>query len=233
MRYAWAFGAMALGCALMAALLPWWLAVPCAWFAVSFALASAAYARVGPGFLGKRADGEIPLWSLFLNGPFLVLGLASMRMFHVHVPDAPWSEVAPGLILGRRPSRLDTERFRALGVTAILDLCAELPATRARTGREDYLSLPVLDYASPTPAQLDEAIRWIDAHRDGKVYVHCALGRSRSATVVAAWRIASGDGGSVDALERLIRTSHPPVNLMPSQRLVLEDWRRRRIGSTS
>ena len=179
---------------------------------------------IGPGILGKRPDGEIPLWSLLLNGPFLVLGLASMRVFHVHAPEVRWSEVAPGLVLGRRPSSVEVTAFRELGITAILDLCAELPATRARTGREGYLSLPVLDYASPTAEQLDEAIRFIEQHRaGGRVFVHCALGRSRSATVITAWKIATGASEPLDALEQAIRSDHPPVNLMPSQRLVLED----------
>lgn len=232
MRYAWVFGAMALGGAVLAAFLPWWLAIPCVWFTTSLALASAAYAWIGPGILGKRPDGEIPLWSLFLNGPFLVLGLASMRVFHIHAPEVRWSEVAPGLVLGRRPSSLEIAPFRELGITAILDLCAELPATRARTGREGYLSLPVLDYASPTAAQIDEAVRFIEQHRpNGRVFVHCALGRSRSATIITAWKIATGASEPLDALEQAIRSDHPPVNLMPSQRLVLEDWRRRRIGS--
>ena len=44
MRYAWVFGAMALAGAVVAALLPWWLAIPCVWFTTSLALASAAYA---------------------------------------------------------------------------------------------------------------------------------------------------------------------------------------------
>jgi protein-tyrosine phosphatase len=155
-----------------------------------------------------------------------------MRLFHLHAPEQPWSEVAPGLILGRRPTSLDAAAFRTLGVTAILDLCAELPATAARTGREVYLSLPVLDYDSPTAEQLDEAVRWIEQHRHiGPVYIHCALGRSRSATVVAAWKIATGAPDDLDTLEQGIRTDHPPVNLMPRQRLLLEEWRRRRIGS--
>jgi hypothetical protein len=231
MKYPLVFGSTAGVAAVFAWFLPWWLAVPCWWFAASPLLASAAYARFGAGVLGKREDGEIPLWSLLLNGPFLVLGLVSMRVFHFGGSEVPWSEVAPGVFLGRRPSSADSERFRALGITAILDLCAELPATRARTGRERYLSLPVLDYQAPTSAQIQQGVEWIEAHRGaGRVFVHCALGRSRSAAIVAAWKLASAPPEALGSVEGELRLLHPPVSLMPSQKAALEQWQRQRLG---
>jgi protein-tyrosine phosphatase len=111
-------------------------------------------------------------------------------------------------------------------VGAILDLCAELPATRARTGRERYRSLPVLDMAAPTPEQLADAISWIDTQRArGPVYVHCALGRSRSATVVAAWRMAHGLDTDPDQVEASLRDAREVVDLTAAQRAALDRFR--------
>jgi hypothetical protein len=182
---------------------------------------------VGPRVMGKREDGELPWWSLLLNGPFLVLGLGSMRMIHIGAGEPPWTEVSPGVLLGRRPSRRDVGAYRALGVTAVVDLCAELPASRAMTGREAYLLLPVLDSEAPSHAQLTEAVRWIDQHLgEGKLFVHCALGHSRSAMVVAAWQMARGAPGGPDELEAELKRARPSVMFTSPQREALRSWRR-------
>src|SRR5690242_15218300 len=135
MRYSTVFGSLAVASLLAAALTPWaGVQVVLAWIGASFLAAAIAYAGAGPRVMGKRADGELPWWSLVLNGPFLVLGLGSMRMVHLGAGEPPWTEVAPGILLGRRPSRRDVAAFRKLGVTAVIDLCAELPASRAMKG---------------------------------------------------------------------------------------------------
>ena len=52
----------------------------------------------------------------------------------------------------------------------------------------DYRSIPMLDLAAPTAQQLQQAVRALDAlAAHGPVLVHCALGYSRSALVIAAW----------------------------------------------
>jgi protein-tyrosine phosphatase len=229
MRYALTFGLLALIVGGAAAAVPWWASqVVLGWIALGFAMAAVGYAGLGPRALGKRRTGELPLWSWGLNGSFLLFGLASMRLVHVTTRGAPWDEVWPSLILGRRPSRRDTDAWRKLGVVAILDLTAELPVTRARRGEEAYLSLPVLDSTAPTLEQLEVATRWIEVERKrGPVYVHCALGHSRSATVVAAWLIAQGHRGTIDELEAQLRAARPVVWFTSPQKAALEQWRQR------
>lgn len=238
MRYGAMFGATAAGLAAIgvaaATFAGWAFAIPFAWGSVSFALAALAYAGLGAGTLGKRADGALPLWSRVAHGPFLLTGLASMRLFHAGVPRTPWHEVGPGVLLGRRPTRADATAFAAEGFTAIVDLCAELPATRLYDPRvHAYLALPVLDHEGPTTPQLDAAIAWIERVRadpGAKVLVHCALGRGRSATVVAAWWIARGDPrvasasvADVDAVEAALRNVRP-ISLSDDQRAALGAW---------
>jgi hypothetical protein len=226
MRYALGFGSVSALCGVATAFAPWFARPFLVWVAVSFALVCAAYAGAGPSVLGKRVDGELPGWSMLLNGPFLLFGLASMRFVRAAEVDDAWNEVGPGLLLGRRPTRLDADRFRGAQVAAILDLCAELPITRARSGRERYRSMPVLDGEAPTPEQLSDAIAWIDAQRAaGPVYVHCALGHSRGATVAAAWRLAHGlDPGPVEA-EAELRRIRATVELSEPQRSALQRYR--------
>ncbi|MBI4585050.1 MAG: dual specificity protein phosphatase family protein, partial [Planctomycetes bacterium] len=47
-------------------------------------------------------------------------------------------------------------------------------------------NIPVLDFTAPAPKELEEALDFIRGHLERKtpVYVHCALGRVRSAAVV-------------------------------------------------
>lgn len=229
MRYTVAFGAVALVAALGALSLPWWPSrLGLTWIALSFGAIAGAYGGVGPRVLGKRFDGRLPGWSYVLNGPFLLFGLASMRLYHLWSKEEPFHEVAPGLWLGRRASRRDRAAYEALAPTAVLDLCAELPPSRVMTGTEAYLPLPVLDGDAPSAEQLEGAVRFVDAHRaHGKVLVHCALGHSRSATVVGAWMLTQGWAGPVEALEEQLRASRKGVWFTPPQHRSLVDWRRR------
>ena len=228
MRYTLGFTITSVGALLGVVVTPWLLAqVLLAWVAVSFALAAAAYAGIGPRMLGKRDDGTLPWWSFLLHGPFLLLGLVSMRLVHLTHDEPPFHEVAPGLFLGRRPSRSDRDAFGRLGVGAVLDLCAELPISAALAGSERYLTLPVLDAEPPTAEQLDRAVRWIDESLPArKVLVHCALGHSRSATVVAAWKLAHGAPGDALQVESELRRTRAGVRFTPAQHLALEAWRR-------
>lgn len=236
MRYAATFGTMGLASWLFAMASEWWsIRVLATWVAVSLCLAAWGYAFAGASVLGKRADGELPPWSFLLHGPFLLMGLVSMRMFHFwraraptpdgHGRETPWDEVAPGLWIGRRPMRSDRKALRRLRPAAVIDLCAELPASRALDGTERYLALPVLDAEAPTADQLEEGVRWIEEHLPrGPVLVHCALGHSRSATLVAAWRMARQDLGPAEAEEEL-RRFRGGIWFTPRQHEALGSWR--------
>ena len=229
MQYTFSFALVAVTALAGSLVAPGWAArLPLFWVSSSFLLAAAAYAGLGPGLLGKRPDGTLPAWSYVVHGPFLLLGLVTMRAVHFATPEPPFHEVAPGVVLGRRPTRRDREQFRALGVSAVLDLTAELPASAALSGAERYRTLPVLDAEPPSPAQLADAVRWIDAAlaEGRKVLVHCALGHGRSATVVAAWRLAHGAPGDALDVEATLRRTRPGVRFTPPQHLALEAWRR-------
>ncbi|MBX2802849.1 MAG: dual specificity protein phosphatase family protein [Myxococcales bacterium] len=227
MRYALAFGTIcAVSCAVLVAVEIPILRLAASWSALSFGLAAAAYAGLGPGVLGKRADGALPPWSIVLNGPFLLFGLASMRFVNATSPAQAYDRVAPGLLLGRRPTGADVEAVDALDVCAVVDLCAELPRSRLWSGDEVLLMVSVLDAMAPSQAQLAQAVSFIDAHlHQGPVLVHCALGRSRSATVVAAWMLARGHCGTVAEAEAALRVERPSVWFTPPQAAALEAFR--------
>jgi hypothetical protein len=129
------------------------------------------------------------LGSRVLLAPYLgfMLGIwYVIRRFHT-VAD----RVAPGILLGQRPLGAEALEDASL----IVDLTSELTELAAvRAGRE-YLCLPTLDGAAPSEAALRAVLPRLTSF-EGTMYVHCAAGHGRSATVVAAILVKRGLAGS-------------------------------------
>jgi len=89
----------------------------------------------------------------------------------------------------------DLAWLRAEGIGAVLSL-TETPLPDQALAHQGlaWLHLPVPDLHAPTPAQLREALGFIDAQRaEGReVVVHCLVGQGRTGTVLAAYLIRSG-----------------------------------------
>ena len=83
----------------------------------------------------------------------------------------------------------------------------------------------VPDVTVPDEAVLTEAVAWIDDQlADGRtVLVHCAKGRGRSATVLAAYLMKT-EGMSFEAVRDLLRSKRSLVKLEDRHRRVLESW---------
>lgn len=98
--------------------------------------------------------------------------------------------IGPRLYVGRLPLRSEQAKLTALGVTSVLNLCAEFPRRSRRLAPSDLETayLPVLDGTAPSDRQFRQAVEWIAArHGEGRsVLIHCAQGRGRSVTVAAA-----------------------------------------------
>ncbi|WP_207927979.1 dual specificity protein phosphatase family protein, partial [Pseudomonas aeruginosa] len=125
-------------------------------------------------------------------------------------------EVLPGLWLGRLPSsaELADGRFRAL-----LDATAELSCEPQGLA---YRSLPLLDLVAPDVEDCRRAAVLIDELlAQGPLLVACALGYSRSATLVAAWLLLSGRAADVESAVAVLRRARPQVLLGEAQRRTL------------
>jgi protein-tyrosine phosphatase len=112
---------------------------------------------------------------------------------------------------------------RALGIAAIVDVCAELPAPATVPTR----SVPMLDLIPPQTDALRAAADAIEAQLDatqadgGTVLVCCALGYSRSAAAVAAWMLRYGHASDADAAIAQLRAARPQLVLYDEHRLAL------------
>ena len=195
----------ALCLALAAALGGWaWLLL---WPAAALLLVGLGYARYGVAVFQKKA-GQLSWAAALLLWPYRVGAWWSSRWLTRHA--APAAEVAPGLWLGRAPGPADHQQ---LPTTAILDLTAEF-SRPAATRHRPYRSVPLLDLVVPTPAELAQAVAALnELSLTGPVLVHCALGYSRAAIVVAAWLLHRGFAANPEAAMARVRAARPQVVL--------------------
>ena len=202
---------------------PWWLRIVGAAAALSFLLGAVAYFGAGPRLLFKRTSGRRHPAAWLVHWPYFALTALSYRLTVLHYREAAFVEVAPNVFLGRRLTARETRRADAPAWVAVLDLAAELPEPRALRELANYRSLPVLDATAMSPDQLRDAVEWVKRHAaNGPVYVHCALGHGRSATVAAAYLVAIGRAADAKSAVKQLRALRPGVRLNRPQRELLD-----------
>jgi protein tyrosine phosphatase (PTP) superfamily phosphohydrolase (DUF442 family) len=187
------------------------------WPGWSVLVVGLGYVGLGPRVLGKRAEsGALAPWLLVLLFPYFAVAWTLWQIRSRLFSERAWDEVAPGLRLGRRP--LDDAEIPP-DTRCVVDLCAEFPRAVPATLR--YVSVPTLDTTVPTDAELRTLLDTI-AQEEGPIFVHCAMGRGRSATITAALLLRRGLAKNVDdAIAHLVQ-ARPGVRLHPAQRAALE-----------
>lgn len=169
----------------------------------------------------RKADGRMPAPAFWLLLPYLAGAWINSRLWTRRRP-AP-SEIDGGLLLGRIPTRRERRAARSL-----VDLAAELPVDREGVA---YRAAPMLDLLPPTVEQIDDAVAAVDAlAAERPTLLFCALGYARSATVAAAWLLASGRAAGVDEALAAVRRARPEVALRPADQRRLEEWQATRHG---
>lgn len=188
------------------------------WPAFSLSLVALAYAWLGPAVFQKNSI--CSTWAAqALLLPYQTGAWLSSRWLTYNAP--PHGEVIPGLLIGRAPGR---NQFARMHVGAILDLTAEF--TRPSQSRQRrYFTVPMLDLVAPTLSQLEEATKALDElYPQGSVLVHCALGYTRSALVIAAWLYQRRVAASREEAIRLVRTARPQIVLSQAALSVLDAY---------
>lgn len=189
---------------------PW--SILLAWPAISLSILALAYAGLGPAVF-RKAGGRLPWSARIVLAPYLTGAWLSYRYYRCLGP--AWGEIVQGILVGRRLDDAEAGEAVGRGVTAVLDLTAEYGEC-ARFLSLPYRNVQVLDLTAPTVAHLDDAVAFIrDHHPRGSVYVHCALGYSRSACVVAAYLLAEGIAATVAEAIEYVRRARPEIVMTP------------------
>ena len=186
-----------------------WLLWPCA----SLLLVALNYALFAAAGFQKHADGSLSSASTWLLAPYLLGAWVNSRLWTRKHPQP--DQVAEGIWLGRVPTEQEAASF-----PAVLDLSAELPV---RLPGKTYRNLPLLDLVAPDSEACRQGAELIEQLRQqGPLLVCCALGYSRSATLVAAWLLHSGRADSVEQAIAMIRAARPRIVLGDAQRKALQ-----------
>ena len=106
---------------------------------------------------------------------------------------------------GGQPTALAWPRLSDLGIKTVIDLCRDGENSGADEARAveaagmRYVRFPMDGFATPTPAQIANVLRLVEA--GDTVFVHCKRGMDRTGTVVAAYRIAHEHWSNRQALD--------------------------------
>ncbi|MEQ8821167.1 MAG: dual specificity protein phosphatase family protein [Sumerlaeia bacterium] len=198
------------------------------WSAFAFFWLALAYAARRPGWLFKDpASGRLRWPSWLLLGPYHTLNFVLMETVVRFSRENPCDEIVPGLWLGRRLVARDRAMACERDWAAVLDCTAEFrepdflhPGDGLR-----YLNLRILDTGAPTAGDIEAAVRFLcERQQSGPLYVHCAAGHGRSATLVAAYLMRRGLAATMEDAEALIREKRPGARLHGNQRRALRAW---------
>ena len=98
----------------------------------------------------------------------------------------------------------------------VVDLTTVLPKPKGIGAGVDYLCLPTLDGYAPERERFLELVDKVAKH-PGPVLIHCARGRGRSATAMAAVLVKRGLAADVDEAYALMKKRRSSVRLHRQQ----------------
>ncbi|HET6252048.1 MAG TPA: dual specificity protein phosphatase family protein [Tepidisphaeraceae bacterium] len=183
------------------------------WPAVTILYVAFGYALAGGRIFGKRADGTLHPIAVVLLAPYLVPTWTIWQVRRALYGRPIGQEVAPGLWLGRRVSFAELPP----GIRFVCDLTAEFSADRKLRRNVTYCCIPVLD---GTTGADESVLKMVDriCRINEPVYIHCAVGYGRSASMMAAVLIAKRIADDLESAEALLEKMRPGVHINRAQR---------------
>lgn len=187
------------------------------WLFVSLGSVAVAYAFGWDALLSR--SGEANLWQKVLFSPYYLGNYLSWRWYKRTI--SLMAPLGDGVYFGRLPEYGEYEKLRSAGVGRVINLCSEHPFHKSPLPQE---RLPLFDQTIPSPQSLHRAVELIEMHRSDGVYVHCALGLSRSVMAVSAWMHYRGY--SSDQIEERLNALRPGYVKKAYVRIALELYRK-------
>lgn len=207
--------------ALLCVAIAWVIKGVALWFifpAISLFFVALAYILVRPHFFQKQINGQMTVAAQMLFSPYLCLAWLNSRIWTKQHPEDSFilTHQNISIYLGRIPNTVKQQQYQAL-----FDCCAELSLT-ATQHYQAYLSLDLIPLQAE---QLKQAVQQFDqlwqqsynsttAH---KLLIFCALGYSRSTSILIAWLLKNHLVQTVDEAIQLIQKNRPWIVLKAPQ----------------
>ncbi len=153
----------------------------------------------------------------------------AIRFTYEKIMGQVWfSQITPQLWLGGAPTyRRDYQYLVQHDITAVVNIRAEREDETAFYDQHGitHVRYSVPDVTVPDEIVISEAVDWIKTQVDDDrtVLVHCAKGRGRSATLLAAYLIRE-QGMTFDEANALMKSRRPLTKLESKHRRVLKQW---------
>jgi len=153
----------------------------------------------------------------------------AIRFVYERVQGHDWfDQMTPQIWMGGAPTYdRDYDYLLETDIKAVVDIREEREDDRQLYSQNDidYLKLKVLDVMVPSAEQLDQGTTFIHQHVEAgdKVLIHCAKGRGRSATMMAAYLMRYEDM-SFDEARQMMVSKRSLVNIQGRHQRVLDEW---------
>lgn len=187
------------------------------WMALSMLLVSISYAFGWEWMIVSKNSQANTLQKLFLL-PYFIGNYLSLQYYSRKL--TAYAKVEKGLYVGRYLKAKEYQELIDNGITHSLNLALE---QQFHTPKLKQKRLAFLDQTIQDPHSLHQAVLYIQSHKDDGVYLHCALGLSRSILVVGAWLLHNGK--SLDEVYKHIETIRPNYVRSKYMRVNLEIYR--------
>lgn len=195
-----------------------WLKAFLLWSALSAILVGAAYLSCWAGVFGKQSRGVMHVVLTTLLLPFLLITWSAWRLQNWVSKAEIWNEVTPNLFIGRRCCATELPP----NTDIVVDLTAEFPAIKGMKDVAQVFYLPVLDGCVPRQEDCKLVFDLMQTAPEKRVYVCCANGCGRSATLVATLLWLNNRAVDAASAAELVKKARPLIALNSDQQSFLK-----------
>lgn len=156
------------------------------WLFASMVAVSIVYA-FGFNHLIAGENAQASWWQWMMFAPYFIGTNLSWRYYKRNLP--LMAQVEERVYFGRHPAREEYAYLSSQGIAYAINLAVEHQMIFSAF---EQVRLPFLDLTIPSPDELHHVVLMIEERKEYGVYVHCALGLSRSVMAISAWMLYRG-----------------------------------------